>query len=349
MYAGMAIGRTQVRCAIGTGPEDVRHSAEFPVTSPDETLDRVTRHLAAQQERFGAITALGLSCFGPLGLRPGGADHGRVTSTLMTDWQGYDLVGAVRRTLAVPVVLDTDVNSAAVAEWSVGAGRGRGSVTYLTVGTGLGAGAVVGGRPVHGRAHPEMGHLPVARHPSDEVVSRCRHHHDCLEGLAKSGAIAARLGLPPSPPGADPVRLPEEAVRLEAWYLAQLTTALTYLLSPERIVVAGAVMAVAGMLPALREATALRLGDDPGVAAVVASLDDYLVPSPLGGRAELLGTLVLAAYAPRTAAGTAPAADAAPADTASGDPAPAEGTPAASASAGPAPTGRPSAGPPLNG
>ncbi|MGW4032302.1 ROK family protein [Streptomyces sp. NPDC004838] len=302
MLAGIAAGRTHFRCAIGTGPGDVHDSAEFPTTTPDETVDRVTRHLARQGRRYGGITALGLSCFGPLGLRPGEPDYGRVTSTLMTDWQEYDLVGAVRRMLPVPVVLDTDVNSAAMAEWSAGAGRGRGTVAYLTVGTGLGAGAVVGGLPVHGRAHPEMGHLPVARHPSDEVISRCRHHRDCLEGLAKAGSIAARLGLNPSALGglddAALQRLPDEAVRLEAWYLAQLTTALTYLLSPERIVVAGVVMAVPGMPAALREATAERLGGDPGVAPVVRHIDDYIVPSPLGGRAELLGTLALA----RTAA-----------------------------------------------
>ncbi|MFI6284482.1 ROK family protein [Streptomyces sp. NPDC051018] len=301
MLAGIAVGRTRIRCAIGTGPGDVHATAGFPVTSPDETVDRVTRYLAGQQERYGEVTALGLSCFGPLGLRPGEPEYGRVTSTLMTRWQGYDLVGAVRRTLDVPIVLDTDVNSAAMAEWSAGAGRGLGTVAYLTVGTGLGAGAVTGGRPVHGRAHPEMGHLPVARHPSDEVAGRCRHHRDCLEGLAKAGAIAARLGWSPSAlgglTGADLDRLPGEAVRLEAWYLAQLTTALTYLLSPDRIVVAGVLMAVPGMLAALRDATVERLGDDPGVTPVVTDIENYLLPSPLGGRAEILGTLALAGAA----------------------------------------------------
>lgn len=286
MLAGVEGRGTEFHCVVGTGPADVRASAAFPATTPEPTLARVTGWLRDQQPRLGRIAAVGIACFGPLDLRPDSPGYGRLTSPLKPGWRGADLVGPVRRALAVPVAVDTDVNAAALGERAAGAGRGRDQLGFVTIGTGTGIGAavLVDGRPVHGRGHPEMGHLPVARHRSDRLPSRCPYHRDCLEGLAASAALAGR-GRPP---------YPEPVLRLEAWYLAQLTTALTYLYAPERIVLDGAVVALPGMLPAIRTETRDRLGPDPAVAAVTGAIDKYLVGSELAGRAAALGALVLA-------------------------------------------------------
>ncbi|MGH3681219.1 MAG: ROK family protein, partial [Natronosporangium sp.] len=151
--------------------------------------------------------------------------------------------------------------------------------------------------PVHGSRHPEMGHLPVARHPDDRLPGRCPYHGDCLEGLAASAALAQRWNLSPADLGALPEQL---AIALEAWYLAQLTTALTYLFAPELIVLDGAVPALPGMLAAVREQTGRRLGDDPALAGLTGSLDRYLVRSSLDGHAARLGALALAQHSVTT-------------------------------------------------
>jgi fructokinase len=273
VFAGIAGSGTRFECVVGTGPGDVHETAAFPTTTPEETLDLVTRYLL----RFGRLDAVGIACFGPLDLR-----RGRITSTLKNGWRDCDIAGVVRSVVPAPVGLDTDVNSAAIAERALGAARGCDDIVFVTIGAGIGAGALVAGRPVHGRAHPEMGHLPVTRHPSDPLAGRCPHHGDCLEALATATAIADR-----NLPG-------DAATRLAAWYLAQLTVALTYVLSPERIVVDCDVLALPGLLPALRAATRDRLADDPAVAAITSDVGEYLVPSALDGRAALLGTLALA-------------------------------------------------------
>lgn len=60
----------------------------------------------------------------------------------------------------VPVRFDTDVNAPALAELEHGKhGSHVQSVAYITVGTGIGVGLVIGNQPVHGLLHPEAGHM----------------------------------------------------------------------------------------------------------------------------------------------------------------------------------------------
>jgi len=110
------------------------------------------------------------------------------------------------RALDVPVGFDTDVNAAALAEHAATGGTG-GCLAYLTIGTGIGGGLVINGQPVHGIAHPEIGHIYPRRHPLDtDFAGICPAHGDCLEGLACGPAIIARWGkslseLPADHPG----------------------------------------------------------------------------------------------------------------------------------------------------
>ncbi|MGI5499717.1 ROK family protein [Lentzea sp. CA-135723] len=277
MLAGIKGSGAEFRAVVGTGPHDVRAEEVFPTTTADETIARVTGFLAAQ----GEFEHVGLACFGPLDLDPRSATYGHITSSLKPTWRDYDLLGAVRAALPVPVTLEIDVNASALGECAAGAGVGKRSVVFMTVGKGTGIGAVLGGRPLRGRSHPEMGHLPVARHPSDVFAGTCPAHGDCFEGLVNPAGLAAR-GLSG-----------HEQALLAAWYLAQVVMTMTYSLSPEVIVLDGAVGTLPGVLPALREATLDRLGADPAMAGVKAAIDTYVVASPLGGRAGVLGTLLL--------------------------------------------------------
>lgn len=68
------------------------------------------------------------------------------------------------------------------------------SCLYITVGTGIGAGAVVGSGTLTGLSHPEMGHIRLPRHPGDSYQGTCPYHGDCLEGLASGPAIEEGWG-----------------------------------------------------------------------------------------------------------------------------------------------------------
>src|SRR5688500_5656056 len=247
LVGGIEAGGTKVVCAVGTGPDDVRAEARVPTTTPAETLGRVVAFFAEQAAR-APLAALGVACFGPIDLDPRSPTFGWITTTPKPGWRDVDVVGPLRAALRVPVAFDTDVNAAALAEQRWGAGQRLGTLVYVTVGTGIGGGAVVDGRPLHGLVHPEMGHVRVphdrARDPFDGI---CPAHGDCWEGLATAPAIAARWGRPPE-------TLPDDhpAWALEARYLALGLANLVLTLSPERVVLGGGVMARAALYPLVR-------------------------------------------------------------------------------------------------
>jgi fructokinase len=138
--------------------------------------------------------------------------------------------------LGCPWRIDTDVNGAALAEHRWGAGIGSDSLCYVTIGTGLGGGLVIGGQPVHGAMHPEIGHLSLRRAAGDSFAGACPFHGDCIEGLLSGPALAARFGIDPATvPDADP------AWDYAASDLAALCGAILLTVSSERILFGGSV------------------------------------------------------------------------------------------------------------
>jgi fructokinase len=292
LVGGIEAGGTKFVCSVGTGPDDVRAESEVPTTTPAETLDRVLDFFAGHAVQ-APLAALGVAAFGPLDLDPHSPTWGYVTTTPKPGWRGIDLVGPLRSALGVPVVLDTDVNAAALAEHRQGAGCGVGTLVYVTVGTGIGGGVVVDGRPLHGLVHPEMGHQRVPHDRArDPFPGLCPSHGDCWEGLASGPAMAARWGQPPE-------TLPEDhpAWALEAHYLALGLANLVMMLSPERLVLGGGVMRRTFLYPLVRAGVRELLGGYLASPALADSVDDYLVPPALGERAGVLGALLLAAAA----------------------------------------------------
>ena len=153
LYGGIETGGTTWKCAIGTGPDDLRAETGFPTTMPDETIDRA----AAFFESGEPVAALGIGSFGPVDLRAGSPTWGHVTTTPKPGWANADVAGPLGRRLGVPVAFDTDVNAAALGEHRWGAAQGVDTFVYLTVGTGIGGGVMAAGRLVHGLAHPNSG------------------------------------------------------------------------------------------------------------------------------------------------------------------------------------------------
>jgi fructokinase len=145
------------------------------------------------------------------------------------------------------------VNGAALAEARCGAGQGVEDLVYFTVGTGIGGGAITGGRLAHGLMHPEMGHLLVRR-AEEEVPGFggvCPYHGDCLEGMASGPAMEARWGH-----RAEALDANHPAWRVEADYLAQACIAAACVLSPRVIVLGGGVMEQTHLIGMIRARTA---------------------------------------------------------------------------------------------
>jgi fructokinase len=291
LYGGVEAGGTKFICAVGSGPGELAAEARFPTTTPAETLAATIDFFRAQQARLGPLAAIGVGSFGPLDPQPGSPSFGHITSTPKPGWRDADIVGPLARAFQLPVGFDTDVNAAALAEWRWGAGQGLSNLVYLTVGTGIGGGALAeGGRPLHGMIHPEMGHmlLPHDRQ-ADPYPGHCPYHGDCFEGLANGPAIARRWGQPAETLPADHPAWP-----LEAHYIALGLANLIYALSPQRFVLGGGVMAQAQLFPLIQAEVPRLLNGYVQSPWIIERAGEYIVPPGLGDRAGVLGAIALA-------------------------------------------------------
>jgi fructokinase len=283
-YGAVEAGGTKFVCGIGTGPDDLQIT-QFPTTSPEETVQRT---LTFFREQGAALAAVGIASFGPIDPHRGSPTYGYITSTPKAGWQNFDLAGSIGRELKVPVGFDTDVNGAALGEATWGAARGLTDFLYLTIGTGVGGGAMTHGRILHGLLHPEMGHIRIPHDfARDPFPGGCPYHGDCLEGLASGPAMEARWKMPAGFLPSD-----HEAWALEAHYLALSLATWVCTLSPQRILMGGGVMQQAQLFPMIRRELALLLNGY--IQADALTREDFVVFPELGSRAGVLGALALA-------------------------------------------------------
>jgi len=275
MFGAIEAGGTKFVCGVGTGPDDLK-AIRIPTTSPEATVEEAVAFFSAQ----GPLRAVGIGSFGPVDLR-----SGHITSTPKLGWQGYNFAGVIGKALGVPIGFDTDVNASALGEARWGAAQGLSDFLYLTVGTGIGGGAVVNGRLLHGLVHAEMGHIRIPHdRERDPFPGCCPYHGDCLEGLACGPAMEARWGCTPRElPAAHP------AWALEAHYLALALNNWICTLSPQRIIVGGGVMDGGQLFGMVREELGRLLSG-------YTCAGDVVGPG-LGHKAGVLGALVLAEMA----------------------------------------------------
>jgi fructokinase len=234
-----------------------------------------------------------VAAFGPLDPHPESPTYGFITSTPKPGWANVNVVGAIKRSLSVPIGFDTDVNGAALGEQRWGAARGLDTFIYLTIGTGIGGGAVVGGQPVHGMLHPEMGHIRLPHDwIADPFPGSCPYHGDCLEGMANGPAMERRWGQKAETLPAD-----HPAWDLEATYLAHGLASLICTLSPQRIIMGGGVMQQPHLFPLVRAKTQALLNGYVQAPQILSDIEAYIVPPGLGSQSGMLGALVLAEHA----------------------------------------------------
>jgi fructokinase len=286
IYGGIEAGGTKFVCMVASGPEDIRAEIRFPTTSPDETIGQSVDFF----RQYLPLKAVGVASFGPVDLNPVSPTYGSITTTPKPGWSNTDITGRLRAALGVPVAFDTDVNGAALGEYRWGAAKDCDPVLYITIGTGIGGGCLINGKPMHGLVHPEMGHIRLPRDPKvDPYGGFCPFHGDCFEGLAAGPAMRLRWGQPAE-------TLPEDhpAWELEAHYIALALSDLVCTLSPKRIVLGGGVFDHPGLIQRVRVRTQELLNGYVKSPVILDHIDEYIVRPGLGGRAGVLGAIALA-------------------------------------------------------
>jgi fructokinase len=287
IYGGIEAGGTKFVCAVGSGPDDIRDQIRFPTTSPDETIAQAIDFFRQQPEQ---VEAIGIGSFGPVDPILGSPTYGYITTTPKPGWQNVDIAGQVQAALHVPVGFDTDVNAAALGEHRWGAAQGLHTFIYMTIGTGIGGGAMVEGNLLHGAMHPEMGHVCLPHNRErDPFEGWCPYHKDCLEGLAAGPAIELRWGV-----RGETLSVDHPAWDLEATYLAYALVNYILTLAPQRIILGGGVMEQPQLFPLIRTKVQDLLNGYLQVPDILERIDAYIVSPALGGRAGVLGSIALA-------------------------------------------------------
>ncbi|WP_235511810.1 ROK family protein [Sphingomonas sp. Leaf23] len=286
--AGIELGGTKCVCTLAHGPGRIIAQETVPTEHPSVTLPAIAAILQRWWDA-GGFAALGIASFGPVDLDPASPTWGHILATTKPDWPMTDVAGPLSQGFDVPCAFDTDVNGAAFAEMLWGCAQGLDDFAYVTIGTGVGVGLLVNGKPTRGIGHAEIGHLRVPRLRSDMLPSGCPFHDDCVEGLASGTGIKAALGdvhvstLAEDHPVWD---------RVEAAITA-MCHAMVCTTGPKRIAIGGGVMnkqphLLARIEPALR-------------ASINGYLPlperDYVVAPALGDQAGPLGSIALAQVA----------------------------------------------------
>ncbi|MBQ3079564.1 MAG: ROK family protein [Clostridia bacterium] len=285
IYGALEAGGTKMVCSVGDENLKILDRAVFPTVTPDTTIPQMIDYFKSH-----GISSLGIGTFGPVDLNENSETFGFITTTPKPHWGNTPILPFMRGALQVPAMIDTDVNAAALAEFSVGAAKGLRSCLYVTIGTGIGGGLIVENNLVHGLVHPELGHMllrPLASDPAPDGF--CPYHKGCLEGLASGPAIEKRWG-------ESAKTLPEDhmAWTLEAEYLAQMCVNAIVSFSPEKIVLGGGVMHRSHIFPMIRRRTLELLNGYIQSSALLNGADSYIVPPGLGDFSGVTGALILA-------------------------------------------------------
>lgn len=286
MLGAIEAGGTKFVLAVGKENGEIMEKISIPTRNPEETMNDVIDFFKDKN-----ITALGVGCFGPLELNENAPTYGHITSTPKLAWEDFNILGALKDGLKIPVMLNTDVSGAALGEVTFGDYQNEDTLLYITVGTGIGGGYVIDGKIHNGMLHPEMGHILIKKNPEDSYEGACPYHKTCLEGLAAGPANEGRTGMkgidiPDNHPSFDFV----------AEYMAEALMTYILVLSPTKIILGGGVMERTYMLPKIRESLVKKMNGYIKTKEME-NLEDYIKTPSLGVESGIKGALALAMLA----------------------------------------------------
>ncbi|PWT26408.1 ROK family protein [Butyrivibrio fibrisolvens] len=283
IYGGIEAGGTKMICVIGDENGKILDRMQIPTKTPEETMPIMIDYFKGKD-----IKALGIACFGPIDLNRDSKTYGYITSTPKLAWKNYDIVGAFKKELGVPIGFDTDVNGSLLGEITWGCAKGLTDALYLTIGTGVGGGVMAGGKLLHGMLHPELGHIKMAVADGDTYKGKCPYHGTCFEGMAAGPAIEDRWGKKAVELAND-----DKVWDLESTYIAQALCTYILTLSPQIIILGGGVMHQEQLFPLIRKKVLEQLNGYV-LTKELADIDNYIVPASLNDDQGIMGSIKLA-------------------------------------------------------
>ena len=287
IMAAVEAGGTKFNCGLGDENGNIIDQVSIPTTTPEETMKKVIEYF--KDKKFDVM---GVGSFGPIDPIKGSKTYGHITKTPKAYWSDYNLIGELKKHFDVPMEFDTDVNGAALAEAWWGAGKGFKNVMYITVGTGIGAGATVDGKMLQGLTHPEMGHISVKRHPEDTFEGTCSFHGDCLEGMAAGPAIEKRWGKK----GIE-LEKDKRIKEIKAYYLTQALVNYILILSPEKIIMGGGVMKQKQLFPLIHKNVKEMLNGYVDKKEILEDIENYIIYPGLGDYSGFIFSYALGKFA----------------------------------------------------
>ncbi|MEE4194980.1 MAG: ROK family protein [Anaerolineae bacterium] len=290
IYGAVEGGGTKFNCLVATDKDHILAETRIPTTRPEETMKAVVDFFAKfEEEHDQKIASIGVACFGPVDLNQQSPTYGCITTTPKPDWAKAPILAPLKERFDVPMDFEVDVNGAAIGEHTWGAAQGLTDFVYYTIGTGIGGGAMVGGKMLHGLMHAEMGHQYMPQVEGDDYPGYCPFHGHCFEGVATGPSLADHWGKPAQEFGID-----HPAWELEAEYIAIAMSNTVCMLSPQRIILGGGVMNQLHLFPMIREKTINRLAGYIQRPEILEGIDNFIVPPGLGNYAGMMGALAMA-------------------------------------------------------
>ena len=277
LIGGAELGGTKCILAVANDPTDIIYRTIIDTRESQKTLRDIFTFFNDYE-----LDTIGIGAFGPIVLDSKSRDYGLLISESKKGWEGTNISHEFSRNIKAKIVIDTDVNVAAIGEYYHGSGKGFHTIVYVTVGTGIGGGLMVDGQIHTGNFHLEMGHMQVPN--PDNLQGICRIHGDCWEGLASGPSIEARWGVIPP-------ELPEshEAWEKEAELLASGIVSIIANHSPDRIILGGGVMKQKHLFSMIRSKVAEIWND----YTPLVSSSELIVEPSLGSDSGITGALVL--------------------------------------------------------
>ncbi len=179
MYIGVDIGGTKCAVVKADSEGKILSKVRFDTTTYKETLKKILEAVDAA----GAADAIGISCGGPLDSK-----HGVILCPPnLPEWRDVEIVKILTERSGIPAFLQNDANACALAEFCLGAGRGCENMAFLTFGTGLGAGLILGGKLYDG-TNGNAGELGHIRLSPDGPIGFGKH--GSFEGFCSGGGLA---------------------------------------------------------------------------------------------------------------------------------------------------------------